>query len=1010
MPLANDASPMSYRTRVHELAHAIAGKLAQIATLHSSPGTAKRRRLSTASEEVRVVIVSPRDVVHEGRLLRNRVQKFTGVSSHEGELLLVPMTLRELLGEPFATVVRTTSLELIVIVAWCEPEVPVDENDAASLLMLDDVYRKGMQRGSGLVVYRCNRGTSFRPDDPNLDFVLNNVRAVNQFFAMFQESQDERVLYGIFHTEEELLARFDEDMRMMVQRAIEMRARNAQVRAVESTEPKHPVADLGALLGIYLRWVVDKHEMLELRGIGGASSLARVALDDVYVALRGVRAPEHERHQSTLLLQAELRNLMRVLPEGASPLDIACLMDEAETRAVVANPLMPFLIERDRPASDAQVGEVTLTLADAFRSERSLVVLGDPGSGKTTLLRWIARRMANGMLESQQKGDPDLRVEVLAHQVDPRAPRDSNRHEDLGVARLPVLVRVSEFAEEMLQARKNGGTLSLADFLGAHTWNGEACRGETDALKLLIRSFLQQGRCVVLLDGMDEVTASSNRSDVVHAIETFISEWMNLSPRGARAGFDLAGALYDVQGAPGLTGGNQIVITSRIAGYHASPIAGLIAHVTVQPMQPQAIRHFCDAWTETVYGAGSAERARLESEQLKAEIFSPDTPQLWELASNPLLITILALIYHREKHLPRQRSELYHAALVILIENWRVGQISTEEFVYVLSPLAAKIHTDYSTGLISEAEMREIITRELARYRGESPDDPPPQFVRDVRIFLRRVSDDVGLLAPRGPGVWGFLHLTFQEYLAALWLVRDRATAGQAIVDRLGDPRWREPILLALGHVSSSPEWGPVASSTLLRQILDADDPLGRLVPRGPLLVIKALPEMQSVPDDLVGELLDRILPAYVLSANDDTSTALARQIEKAINAVYASRHKNRVVDALARLLGAASRIDEILACANLIRANGWQDDTLLPYLLRVQPYDDSKWSLPITDILRRRVTPLAYSVDMSATEDRVEGARRDLEAACDGSLERVLRDEVAVLTEQVTELERNGH
>jgi hypothetical protein len=389
-----------------------------------------------------------------------------------------------------------------------------------------------------------------------------------------------------------------------------------------------------------------------------------------------------------------------------------------------------------------------------------------------------------------------------------------------------------------------------------------------------------------------------------------------------------------------------------------------------------------------------------------AEIFNPHSPQVWELASNPLMITILALIYRKTKgRLPRQRSELYHTALEILIENWRFADITTEELIYVLSPLAAKIHSGHSTGLIREDAMREIITSELARYRGESPDDPPPQFVREVKSFLRRVREDVGLLAERSPKLFGFLHLTFQEYLAGLYIVRERGTAGQAIVDRLDDPRWREPILLALGHVSTNRDWGPMARMKLLRQILDADDPLGELLPRGPLLVIQALPEMENVPDELVGELLDRLLRAYTASATDEASVALARQIEKAMNTVYNSVHQAQVVAELARMIeGAAGARRRALACAGLIRANGWRHPRFVGPLLRCQVYDEARWSLPVTDLLRAWVTPEIPGTDLAKAEGEIQELRSKLDAVRDGSLERTLRAEITELEQQLAE------
>ncbi len=72
-----------------------------------------------------------------------------------------------------------------------------------------------------------------------------------------------------------------------------------------------------------------------------------------------------------------------------------------------------------------------------------------------------------------------------------------------------------------------------------------------------------------------------------------------------------------------------------------------------------------------------------------------------------------------------------------------------------------------------------------------------------VEDFLRRVREHTGILVERAPRQYGFLHLTFEEYFAAREIIRRRVDALQKIHQHRHDPRWEEPVLLAVAFVSN---------------------------------------------------------------------------------------------------------------------------------------------------------------------------------------------------------------
>ncbi|MCX7840924.1 MAG: signal transduction protein with Nacht domain protein, partial [Anaerolineae bacterium] len=646
-------------------------------------------------------------------------------------------------------------------------------------------------------------------------------------------------------------------------------------------------ADLQAA---YLDWLQRVHSRLELRGIRVHGQLPTVPLDRVFVALKGERTESSEIAASRVLLEEELRALEQD-PRWHTLSDVERRL--MRTRWIAHHPYMPSLLERDRPAVLAERKVEVLNLAEAFRKYRWLVILGDPGSGKTTLARWLALHLA----QAYARGE--ARVKVRAAHVDPAAP-DPEALIDLGAARFPVLVRVADFAEALAKQPN----LTLIEYLGHHPWQGEKPtygrnhprQGEplspTD-LNALIRARLREGKAVILLDGLDELTERSSREAVVRAVEAFIRDCIS-TPAGLNPLDDLPQPWrWEAEReTPAESGGNQIVITSRIANYHLYPLNGRLTHVTIEPMGRAAIDRFCERWTLAVHQLTARpdeseseieNRARQEAESLQRAIHDPNRPGIAEMASNPLLLTILALVHHNtQARLPEQRIRLYQIAVENLVEVWRDTGLREDEVINILAPVAAHIHTRYATGLIPELELKNLLREPLARARGLDAQHLPPNFETEVvEPFLRTVRDQVGLLAARGDEYYGFLHLTFQEYFAARYLAGDPTQAIERIVAQRDDPRWREPILLALGFLALNQE--SAARERLLTHLLETSDPLADLLPRNALLVASALPEFVEMPHRIVEQVTRRLLIAYADREGIGRFEHLREQIERAL-------------------------------------------------------------------------------------------------------------------------------
>jgi hypothetical protein len=446
-----------------------------------------------------------------------------------------------------------------------------------------------------------------------------------------------------------------------------------------------------------------------------------------------------------------------------------------------------------------------VTLMEVLRAAPASIILGDPGSGKSTLLHYLAL--------------------VFATHTAP---------EQLGITEswLPILVPLAVYEHAM-----NTQRVSLSDFLADYYAQSQ----EVPGLSPLFHTALAQGHALVLLDGLDEVVDSATRVAIAHRIQTFITRYAPL--------------------------GNRILITSRIVGYRTAPLAGTLPHYTIfdfgMPEIARFTQQWCRAYEQSLHGPTPEAERTAASEQRRLMEAIRGTAGIERLASNPLLLTILALIHRQGQSLPRRRVELYELYLDTLLERWSrarqqgmvVGTaLDTLETIAILGPLALWLQTSKPAGTTQYHELLREATAILAR-RGAV------QAEREAHAWLTGLREHSGLLVERGVDAWGFLHLTFQEYLAGWGLVRMPAEERWTTLrPHLHDPRWHEVIHLTAGILGVI-QRDEMAVTQFIQTILHADSRAEPFLHRDLFLAASVLADdvgmMPAVGHALVAQLGD---------------------------------------------------------------------------------------------------------------------------------------------------------
>ena len=357
-----------------------------------------------------------------------------------------------------------------------------------------------------------------------------------------------------------------------------------------------------------------------------------------------------------------------------------------------------------------------MTVANA---ERFLMVLGGPGIGKSTFLRKIG-------LEALKK-DGRLQRECI-----------------------PVFLELKKFREETIDIQQK----IVEEF--------NTCK--FPAAEAFVASALEQGKLLVLFDGLDEVP-SKKLNQVIEKIENFVDK-------------------HDK---------NRFVASCRIAAYRSS--FRRFTDVTISEFDDEQIKQFIHRWFSS-----DEDNVLDTAKKYEGLLNQPDHKATKELAQTPLLLTFLCLVYDREQMLPNKRSTLYGQALNIILSEWSAQKRLERD------PIYEGFHPDLEKEMLSEIAYesfkqdqlffsKDVVTKRIKGFLSDTLDAPKGLNADDV---LRAIEVQQGILVERATDAYSFSHLTLQEYLTALYIVEKRLEQ-ELMTQYLADERWREIFLLVSG-------------------------------------------------------------------------------------------------------------------------------------------------------------------------------------------------------------------
>ncbi|MGF1933654.1 MAG: NACHT domain-containing protein [Nostoc sp. ChiQUE02] len=373
--------------------------------------------------------------------------------------------------------------------------------------------------------------------------------------------------------------------------------------------------------------------------------------------------------------------------------------------------------------------ENNIRALDAVNRYKNLLIWGSPGAGKTTFLKHLAMHFAT----------------------------------EIGKQTIPIFISLKAFADE--ETKPNLIDVIKREFI--------TCVSEPTQL---VQEFLDLGRCLILLDGLDEV-AETESNRIYRNITTFVEQFSK----------------------------NRFVITCRSGASEYT--FEQFTEVEMADFNENQVLLFVKRWFEY------RQESRLGDEFLEK---IETNRSIKELTTNPLLLTMLCLVFEDNYEFPKNQYSLTEDAVNILLRKWDASRRIDRDSINKLNIPLRKVNL--LSKIAYEAFIQEPhkyfwqqreLEKLISNYIENILEIAPESLAFDSQEILKTFEANHGLLVKQAKDLYSFSHLTFQEYFVANYIVESRnpEILKEVIKQQLTKRQWREIFLMIAGRLANADDF-----------------------------------------------------------------------------------------------------------------------------------------------------------------------------------------------------------